>query len=124
MKRLTERLFRGPGHYMLCSKFCDCEELEDAVNRLGQIEDILGDEYDLERLRELVDARQGGMTVADRIRAMSDEELAHEFANLETQTIKKTAKDIFKVDCDDIMDGNFEKMKRLWLDGLRQREKV
>lgn len=35
----------------------------DIVNRLATIEDILGDEYDLERLRELVEADRDGRYV-------------------------------------------------------------
>lgn len=35
----------------------------EAVNRLGAIEDILGDEYDLDRLRELVEADREGRCV-------------------------------------------------------------
>ena len=39
-----------------CQETCDCEELDQLIDRLGQIEDILGDDYDLDRLRELVAA--------------------------------------------------------------------
>ena len=35
----------------------------EAVNRLGEIEDILGDDYDLDRLRELVQADRDGRCV-------------------------------------------------------------
>lgn len=35
----------------------------EAVNRLGEIEDILGDDYDLSRLRELVQADRDGRCV-------------------------------------------------------------
>lgn len=35
-------------------------DLWEAVNRLAAIEDILGDEYDLERLRNLVEADREG----------------------------------------------------------------
>lgn len=35
----------------------------EAVNRLGCIEDILGDDYDLDRLRELVEADKAGRCV-------------------------------------------------------------
>ena len=34
----------------------ECESVGDIVRRLAAIEDILGDEYDLDRLRELVEA--------------------------------------------------------------------
>lgn len=35
----------------------------EAVNRLGEIEDILGDDYELDHLRELVQADRGGRCV-------------------------------------------------------------
>lgn len=35
----------------------------EAVNRLGEIEDILGDDYDISRLRELVEADRDGRCV-------------------------------------------------------------
>ena len=64
MERMTAKCLKGSGYYMACSKMCpydcmedcDCEEFDNFVDRLGAIEDILGDEYDLDRLRELVEA--------------------------------------------------------------------
>ena len=67
LKRLTDRQINSSDrYYMNCSKTCifkfdcqetcDCEELDQLIDRLGQIEDILGDDYDLDRLRELVAA--------------------------------------------------------------------
>ena len=66
MKRLTK--IYPSGSYGIVG------DIDDAVHRLVTIEDILGDEYDLERLRELVQAdREGkiprytiGDTVYDR----------------------------------------------------------
>lgn len=66
VKRLTDRQINSSDrYYMNCSKTCifefdcqencDCEELDQLIDRLGRIEDILGDEYDLGRLRELVE---------------------------------------------------------------------
>ena len=49
MKRLTERLENGVINVKYASQH------ETAIHRLVTIEDILGDEYDLERLRELVE---------------------------------------------------------------------
>ena len=51
---------------MKCSEYCEreetmcmeCERSDEIVDRLGQIEDILGDDYDLERLRGLVSDMQ------------------------------------------------------------------
>lgn len=73
MKRLTEHHFKKQdGFYMTCSEHCskedfsceDCGELDKLVDRLGAIEEILGDEYDLERLRVIMDAEQhGGLIV-------------------------------------------------------------
>ena len=38
-------------------------DIDDAVHRLAAIEDILGDEYELDRLRELVEADREGRCV-------------------------------------------------------------
>lgn len=68
MERLTEKHYGGKGYYMTCSGVLrcngtcgDCEELEKVVDRLGEFEDK---------------AEQKPQTNADRIRSMSDEELA------------------------------------------------
>ena len=74
LKRLTDRQINSSDrYYMNCSKTCifefdcqencDCEELDRLIDRLGKIEDILGDEYDLDRLRELVEADRAGRCV-------------------------------------------------------------
>ena len=72
MERLTEHHFKKTdGFYMKCSEHCckedfsceDCTEFDKLVDRLGTIEDILGDEYDLDRLRELVEADRDGRCV-------------------------------------------------------------
>ena len=69
MNRLTEKhVKKSDGHYMKCSEHCqnetlqcgECDELDRFVDRLGSIEDILGDDYDLDRLRELVEADRDG----------------------------------------------------------------
>lgn len=67
MERLTEKHYKaGDGYYMKCSEGChlfsceECGRLGEEVDRLGQIEDILGDTYDLDRLRELVEADKAG----------------------------------------------------------------
>ena len=83
MKRLTKQHYKKTdGYYMKCSEHCckedfsceDCEKFDELVDRLAAIEDILGDEYDLDELRELAEAdREGkipkytiGDTVYDR----------------------------------------------------------
>lgn len=71
MERLTAKCLKGSGYYMACSKTCpydcmedcDCEEFDNFVDRLGDIEDILGDEYDLDRLHELMEADRDGRCV-------------------------------------------------------------
>lgn len=68
VERLTERI----GSVVINVKYAT--QHETAIHRLAAIEDILGDEYDLDRLRELVEAdREGkipkytiGDTVYDR----------------------------------------------------------
>lgn len=63
VKRLTEKhVKKSDGHYMKCSEHCqnetlqcgECDELDRFVDRLGSIEDILGDNYDLDRVKEAV----------------------------------------------------------------------
>lgn len=76
LKRLTDTGFRSMLHTkekvffdcMQCSrldKHCekgDCTEMtEKAIERLGVIEDILGDDYDLEALRLLVRSYKHGL---------------------------------------------------------------
>ena len=70
MERLTERHYKaGDGYYMKCSEGChlfsceECERFGEEVDRLGQIEDILGDTYGLDRMRELVEADKAGRCV-------------------------------------------------------------
>lgn len=48
---------------------------QEVIDRLAAIEDILGDEYDLDRLRELVQSDRERRTVSDLVRNMSDDEL-------------------------------------------------
>lgn len=57
MKRLTERLENGVINVKYASQH------ETAIHRLVTIEDILGEEYDLDRLRELVAADRDGRCV-------------------------------------------------------------
>lgn len=66
MERLTAKHYgEGRSYFMKCSKGCganfiagicemDCKELDEIVDRLGQIEDILGDDYDLARLEVMM----------------------------------------------------------------------
>ena len=54
MKRLTERLENGVINVKYASQH------ETAIHRLVTIEDILGDEYDLDELKEVVQAKREG----------------------------------------------------------------
>ena len=57
MERLTERLENGVINVKYASQH------ETAIHRLVTIEDILGEEYDLDELREMVQAKQEGRCV-------------------------------------------------------------
>lgn len=57
MKRLTERLENGVINVKYASQH------ETAIHRLAAIEDILGDEYDLDELREMVQAKRKGRCI-------------------------------------------------------------
>ena len=57
MERLTERLENGVINVKYASQH------ETAIHRLAAIEDILGDEYDLDELREMVQAKREGRCV-------------------------------------------------------------
>lgn len=57
MNRLTERKENGVINVRYAT------EHETAIHRLVTIEDILGDEYDLDELRELVQAKREGRCV-------------------------------------------------------------
>ena len=57
MERLTERLKNGVINVKYASQH------ETAIHRLVTIEDILGDEYDLDKLMELVQAKRKGRIV-------------------------------------------------------------
>ena len=71
MKRLTDkRLAIPPGQWQEVTyeearelKEITIPSIRDLYYRLSQIEDILGDEYDLDRLRELVEADNDGRCV-------------------------------------------------------------
>lgn len=69
MKRLTEYTIPETGFSVVSEekyKRILMEEkpsVEKVYNRLKKIEDILGDEYDLERLRELVESEKEGCRI-------------------------------------------------------------
>ena len=65
MKRLTHTLKSGSWGIR--------GDVDDAVLRFAAIEDILGDEYDLDRLRELVQADREGRCVVIRPNSVTDD---------------------------------------------------
>lgn len=62
MERLTKRSDDGKG-YIHCHWMESAEAVDKGQNRLADIEDILGYNYDLSRLRELVQADREGRCV-------------------------------------------------------------
>lgn len=68
MKRLTERL----GNKVINVKYAS--QHETAIHRLAAIEDILGDDYDLDRLRELAQADREGRCVVLPAGGFSDQD--------------------------------------------------
>ena len=65
MKRLTIYEGRIAKHnecekYVPCGWCTSCDKVQNMVNHLATIKDILGDDYDLDRLRELVKADKEG----------------------------------------------------------------
>lgn len=68
MVRLTNKDYEpGDGYSIRCSEQCnqyicsaDCQRYTAILYRLGQIEDILGDNYDLDRLQQLATADKAG----------------------------------------------------------------
>lgn len=55
MERLTERLENGVINVKYATQH------ENVIHRLAAIEDILGDEYDLDELREMIQAKREGL---------------------------------------------------------------
>lgn len=68
MERLTERLENGVINVKYASQH------ETAIHRLVAIEDILGDGYDLDRLRELVQADREGRCVVIHPNSVTDDD--------------------------------------------------
>lgn len=68
MEWLTERLENGVISVKSASQH------ETAIHRLVTIEDILGDEYDLDRLRELVQADREGRCVVIHPNSVTDDD--------------------------------------------------
>lgn len=91
MERLTERdkngfVISGIGTNAVngCYDIWDYDRLEKALDRLAAIEDILGEQYDLDRLRELTQADKEGrcavlpVKVGDSVRFAKNPRAKHE----------------------------------------------
>lgn len=69
MKRMTNKWYKTDGFYLNCDPECKkakCEECPDLIKAVGcfaDIEDILGDEYDLDHLRELMESDRDGRLI-------------------------------------------------------------
>lgn len=116
MERLTEHHFKKQdGFYMTCSEHCskedfsceDCGEFDKLVDRLGTIEDILGDDYDLDRLRELVEELKQidkMLKVGDDVWYVDFDKGDIEKGKVETINYKNGKLDCFGVDFGDDFD--------------------
>lgn len=70
MERLTDiEVIAGQVHPIPKLELQNPSGLEEIVSRLQEIEDILGDTYDLDRLRELVEADKAGRCVLHPLKA-------------------------------------------------------
>lgn len=70
MERLTDiEVIAGQVHPIPNLELQNPSGLEKIVSRLQEIEDILGDTYDLDRLRELVEADKAGRCVLHPLKA-------------------------------------------------------
>lgn len=59
MKRETNKNYKTDKYYLNCNPECKekcefCKKLISAISRLAEIEDILGEEYDIDRIREAI----------------------------------------------------------------------
>lgn len=73
MERLTDiEVIAGQVHPIPKLELQNSSGLEKIVSRLQEIEDILGDTYDLDRLRELVEADKAGRCVLHPLKAEND----------------------------------------------------
>lgn len=105
MERLTKRMLKGTGYYMKCSETCiydcqenvDCEEFDKLLDRLAAIEDILGDNYELARLRKLVKADRDGRFVV--LPCKVGDNLFYDYdCGVEKETVEKIVVEI-ETDC-------------------------
>lgn len=73
MERLTDiEVIAGQVHPIPKLELQNPSGLEKIVSRLQEIEDILGDTYDLDRLRELVEADKAGQCVLHPLKAENE----------------------------------------------------
>lgn len=73
MERLTDiEVIAGQVHPIPKLELQNPSGLEKIVSRLQEIEDILGDTYDLDRMRELVEADKAGQCVLHPLKAENE----------------------------------------------------
>lgn len=75
-----------------CPFDCPCEIEQALFDRLGAIEEILGDDYDLDRLRELVEADRDGRCVV----LLSDDDVYTIRGDIVNGIIKANCRDACK----------------------------
>ena len=107
MERLTYDFCHNGGHCnqvkgadnMECREVCNkmdaCDEcpISRAFDRLAAIEDILGDTYDLDRLRELVEADRDGRCVVFTVK-QGDKLFYCDDCGVDTEIVEKIVVDI------------------------------
>ena len=71
MERLTKRNCHD---FAIPTRGTDAVSMLQAIDRLAAIEDILGDEYDLDELREMVQAKREGRCVVRPVGGYSDKD--------------------------------------------------
>ena len=135
MERLTYDYRYGLGHFiqvkgagnLTCTEVCDKRGVEgcsgcpidNAFNRLGEIEDILGDDYDLEKLRDIVAKSENQRIVCETLRNMVkvyQDEILPAFRELlyNREPIARTP----LLKCGDLVEINPERRENKWKKGV------
>lgn len=86
MERMTHRYRNGIPYYVV-------DQRESIIGRLASIEDILGDDYDLDRLRELVEADREGRCVVFTVK-QGDKLFYCDDCGVDTEIVEKIVVDI------------------------------
>ena len=117
MKRLTEiNRYWEEDEFWYDAREPDVEDIDKIYNRLAAIEDILGDEYDLDKLRELVEADREERCDEPKRMTVDDVKLMVAATKKTTSWDGKTAYDV------PVGEGkcveSFPRAVRLWCDFL------